>query len=96
MPTRGHAGFAGVPVCSARIAVTLPAMSENDREHLVDTDPEVLEGEDEIPRQPAPPLDPYTPEPGPRPGEQRAFNLMRWAWVPLLIAALVILIALLR
>jgi hypothetical protein len=71
-------------------------MAENDREHLVDTDPEVLEGEDEIPRQPAPPLDPYTPEPGPRPGEQRAFSLMRWAWVPLLVAALLILIALFR
>ena len=57
-------------------------MSDNERERLVDTDPEVLEGEDEIPRQPAPPIDPYTPEPGPGPGEQRAFNLMRWAWVP--------------
>jgi hypothetical protein len=71
-------------------------MTENEREHLVDTNPEVLEGEDEIPRQPAPPLDPYTPEPGPRPGEQRAFNLLRWAWVPLLVGALLILIALVR
>jgi hypothetical protein len=71
-------------------------MSENDRERLVDTEPEVLEGDDEIPRQPAPPLDPYTPEPGPGPGEQRAFKLMRWAWVPVLIAALLLLIALFR
>jgi hypothetical protein len=71
-------------------------MSENEREHLVDTEPEVIEGEDEIPRQPAPPLDPYTPEPGPGPGEQRAFNLLRWAWVPVLLAAFLVLIALFR
>jgi hypothetical protein len=71
-------------------------VSENDRERLVDTDPEVIEGEDEIPREPAPPLDPYTPEPGPAPGEERAFSVMRWAWIPLLVVAIVILIALLR
>jgi hypothetical protein len=71
-------------------------MSENEHERLVDTDPEVLAGEDEIPREPAPPLDPYTPEPGPRPGEQRAFSIMRWAWVPLLIAAFLVLIAFVR
>ena len=71
-------------------------VSENDREHLVDTEPEVIEGEDEIPRQPAPPIDPYTPEPGPGPGEERAFNILRWAWVPLAIVALIILIALVR
>jgi hypothetical protein len=71
-------------------------MGEDDRERLVDTEPEVLKGEDEIPREPAPPLDPYTPEPGPGPGEERAFNVMRWAWVPLLVVAIVILIALLR
>ena len=40
-------------------------------------DPQVLEGEDELPRQPAPPLDPFTPEPGPGPGERRAFRAMR-------------------
>jgi hypothetical protein len=67
-----------------------------DREHLVDSDPEVIQGEDEIPRQPAPPMDPYTPEPGPGPGEERAFNVMRWAWVPLLVVAFVILIVLVR
>jgi hypothetical protein len=67
-----------------------------DREHIVDPEAGVIEGDDEIPRQPAPPLDPYTPEPGPGPGEQRAFSLLRWAWVPLLIGAFVILIALVR
>jgi hypothetical protein len=67
-----------------------------EREHVVDTQPEVLEGEDDIPREPAPPLDPFTPEPGPRAGEERAFRIMRFAWIPLLIIAAVILIAALR
>ena len=71
-------------------------MSDNERERIVDTDPEVLQGEDEIPREPAPPLDPYTPEPGPRAGEQRAFNVMRLAWIVLLIVAFIILIAIFR
>jgi hypothetical protein len=71
-------------------------MSENEREHLVEEEPEVIEGEDDIPRQPAPPLDPYTPEPGPRPGEQRAFNVLRWAWIPVLLVAFLVLIAFFR
>lgn len=71
-------------------------MTDKEHEHIVDPEAGVIEGDDEIPRQPAPPLDPYTPEPGPGPGEQRAFNLMRWAWVPILIAVVLILIALAR
>jgi hypothetical protein len=71
-------------------------MSDREREEIVEPEAGVIEGEDEVPRQPAPPLDPYTPEPGPRPGEQRAFNLMRWAWVPIVVAILLILIALFR
>ena len=71
-------------------------MSENDRERIVDTDPEVIEGEDDIPREPAAPLDPYTPEPGPGPGEQRAFNVLRLAWIPIAIVILVIVIAVFR
>jgi len=71
-------------------------MSDHDREEIVEPEAGVIEGDDEVPRQPAPPLDPYTPEPGPRPGEQRAFNVMRWAWVPIAIAVLLILIALFR
>jgi hypothetical protein len=71
-------------------------MGENERERIVDTNPEVLQGEDEIPREPAPPLDPYTPEPGPRAGEQRAFNVMRLAWIAILIMAFIILIAIFR
>ena len=73
-------------------------MSDNEREHIVDAEEPipVMEGEDEIPHQPAPPIDPYTPEPGPRPGEERAFTVMRWAWLPIAIVALLILIALVR
>ena len=67
-------------------------MSEREVQH----EPQVLEGEDELPRQPAPPLDPYTPEPGPRPGEGRAWAVMRLAWIPLLVAIAVIVIAALR
>jgi hypothetical protein len=73
-------------------------VSDNEHEHIVDDEEPVpiVEGEDEFPVQPAPPIDAYTPEPGPRPGEQRAFTVMRWAWVPIGIAALLILIALFR
>ena len=71
-------------------------MSDHERDEIVEPEAGVIEGEDEVPRQPAPPLDPYTPEPGPRAGEQRAFNVMRWAWVPILIAAFLIVLALLR
>jgi hypothetical protein len=65
-------------------------------EREVQHEPQVLEGEDELPRQPAPPLDPYTPEPGPRPGEDRAFRVMRLAVVVVLIVLAIILIAALR
>jgi hypothetical protein len=65
-------------------------------EREVQHDPQVLEGEDELPRQPAPPLDPFTPEPGPGPGERRAFGVMRLAWIVLAIVAAIVLVALLR
>lgn len=67
-------------------------MSEREVQH----EPQVLEGEDELPRQPAPPVDPFTPEPGPRPGERRAFRVMRLAWIVVAIAVAIVLIALLR
>ncbi len=62
------------------------------RERLVDINPEVLEGDDDIPREPAPPLDPYTPEPGPRPGERRAFRVIwvAWALLAVIVATIVI------
>ena len=67
-------------------------MTEREVQH----DPQVLEGEDELPRQPAPALDPFTPEPGPGPGERRAFGVMRLAWIPLLVVIAVIVVAALR
>jgi hypothetical protein len=65
-------------------------------EREVQHDPQVLEGEDELPRQPAPPVDPFTPEPGPGPGEGRAFRVMRLAWIAVAIVVAIVLIALLR
>ena len=58
-------------------------------EREVQHEPQVLEGDDESPRQPAPPLDPYTPEPGPGPGERRAFSVLRLAWIPILIVIVI-------
>jgi hypothetical protein len=69
---------------------------EGEPERLVQPEPEVLEGEDELPRQPAPPLDPYTPEPGVGPGERKAFRVLMWAWVPLLVIVAVVVIAAVR
>jgi hypothetical protein len=65
-------------------------------EREVQHEPQVLEGEDDLPRQPAPPSDPYTPEPGPRAGEQRAFRVLPWAWIAVGIAVALIVWALLR
>jgi len=59
-------------------------------------DPQVLEGEDGSPHQPASPLDPYTPEPGPSFGERRAFGVLRLAWIPVAIAVAIVLLAALR
>ena len=67
-------------------------MTEREVQH----DPQVIEGEDELPRQPASPLDPYTPEPGPGPGEGRAFRVMRLAWLALAIGAVIVLYVVLR
>ena len=67
-------------------------MSEREVQH----DPQVLEGEDELPRQPAPPTDPYTPEPGPGPGESRAFSVLPWAWLVVAIVVAIVILALVR
>ena len=56
----------------------------------------MLEGEDDVPRQPSPPLDPYTPEPGPSPGERRAFKLLPLAWIVVFVLAGIILYAVFR
>jgi hypothetical protein len=57
---------------------------------------ESFEGEEELLGGIPPSHDPYTPEPGPGPGEQRAFRVLRWAFVPLLIVVGIILIGLFR
>ena len=71
-------------------------MGEDDRrEEFVEPETPVVQGDDDIPRQPAPPLDPFTPEPGPRPGEQRAFRVMRLAWIAVgIVIAIVVYLAL--
>ncbi len=69
-------------------------MDEEPRE--VQHEPEVLEGDDEFLRQPASPVDPYTPETHPRPGEGRAWRVMRFAWIPILIVIALIIWAALR
>ena len=64
-------------------------MTDKYEPEIVEPEAGVVEGEDEIPRQPSPPLDPYTPEPGPRAGEARAFRVM---WIAVLVVAIVIAI----
>ena len=64
-------------------------MSEREVQH----DPQVLEGDDELPRQPTAQRDPFVPEPGPGPGERRAFRVMRWAWLVVAIVVAVVLYA---
>jgi hypothetical protein len=69
-----------------------PRLPEREVQH----DPQVLEGEDDLPRQPASQRDPFVPEPGPRPGEGRAFSVLRWAWIPLLVAVAIVVWAAIR
>ena len=71
-------------------------MSEHLPENQVQEEPQVLEGEDDLPRQPMSRRDPFVPEPGPRLGEQRAFSLMRLAWIPVVIAVALVVWAALR
>jgi hypothetical protein len=71
-------------------------MADDERERLVQQDPEVITGEDELPRQPVSDRDPFVPEPYARPGERREWRVMRLAVVPVLIAVAVVLWALLR
>lgn len=64
-------------------------MSEREVQH----DPQVLQGEDELPRQPTAQRDPFVPEPGPGPGERSAFRAMRWAWLVVAIVVAIVLYA---
>jgi hypothetical protein len=65
-------------------------------ERPVQDEPVVLEGEDEVPRQPAPPVDPYTPEPGPGPGERRPFMILSATVIVLLVLFALVLWAAIR
>ena len=58
--------------------------------------PGVLEGDDDLPRQPAPQRDPFVPEPGPRPGERRAWRVMRLSWIAVLIVVGIVVYAFFR
>jgi hypothetical protein len=69
-------------------------MSDEPRE--VQSNPEVLEGDDEFLTQPASPTDPYTPETHPRPGERRAWATMRLALIPIAIVIALIIYAAVR
>lgn len=62
----------------------------------VEHEPQVLEGDDEVLRQPASPIDPYTPETHARPGERRAWGVMRLAWIPILVVVALVIFAAVR
>lgn len=62
----------------------------------VEHEPQVLEGDDDVLRQPASPIDPYTPETHARPGEKRAWQVMRLAWIPIIVVVALIIWAALR
>jgi hypothetical protein len=72
----------------------LRGMAEEPRE--VQHEPEVLEGDDDLPRQPSSHVDPYTPEPHERPGEEKAWNVMRLAWIAILIVVAIVIWAAVR
>ena len=67
-------------------------MTDEPRERLVQPEPEVLEGDDELPRQPASDRDPFVPEPYARPGERREWRTMRLAVIPIVVIALIIVV----
>jgi hypothetical protein len=65
-------------------------------ERRIQDDPVVMEGEDDLPREPAPPLDPYTPEPGPGPGERRPFLILSVTVIVLFVVFALVLWAAVR
>jgi hypothetical protein len=69
-------------------------MSEEPRE--IQEDPVVLEGDDRDHVEPAPPRDPYTPEPGIGPGERRAFRVLMLAFVAIAIVVAILVWAAVR
>jgi hypothetical protein len=69
-------------------------MTDEPRE--VQSDPVVMEGDDRDHVEPSPPLDPYTPEPGARAGERRAFRVLALAFVALAVVAAILIWAAVR
>ena len=69
-------------------------MTEEPRE--IQSEPVVIEGEDADHVEPVPPRDPYTPEPGARTGERRAFRVLALAFVALAIVAAILIWAAVR
>jgi hypothetical protein len=67
-----------------------------DEERIVQEDPIVLEGDDDVLREPPPPLDPYTPEPGPGPGERRPFMILAATAIVFAIVVALVLLAAVR
>jgi hypothetical protein len=68
----------------------------SEREIEVQHEPQVLQGDDDLPRQPSSHRDPFVPEPYARPGERRAWRTMRLALVPIAIVVAIVVIAALR
>jgi hypothetical protein len=67
-----------------------------ERERQAQDDPQVIEGNDDLPRQSRMPRDSYVVEPGPTPGERRAFRLLPLVWIVVLVLAGIILYAVFR
>ena len=88
----GNPRMLGAGVGSVRKGKGVRVKEEREVQH----EPQVLVGDDDVPRQPTSQRDPFVPEPGPRPGERRAWRVMRLAWIPLVIAIAVVLWAALR
>jgi hypothetical protein len=65
-------------------------------EREIQHEPQVLEGEDDVPRQPSSDRDPFVPEPGPRPGERRAFRVLPAAWILVAVAVGFVIWAIVR
>src|SRR2546423_11702121 len=82
----------GAGVGSVRKGKGVPVKQEREVQH----DPQVLVGDDDVPRQPSLQRDPFVPEPEPRRGEWRAWRVMRLAWIPILVAIAVVVWAALR
>jgi len=65
-------------------------------EREVEHEPQVLQGEDDIPRQPTSQRDPFVPEPGARPGERRAFRVLQLAFIVIAVVVVIVIVATVR